>query len=359
MDCRRSLPEAELLAEWQALADGALAPAGLNRPELIGAAMAVHGGGEIAAVHHDGKLVMALPVAGVRRGVSILSNWTSPVNFHGLPHLDRELAVPAMTAFLRHAAVPVMLHSVPRDGALWEALQAASGHFAIVESWERASLDLAGAYEQWFEGNFERKRRKEYRRLRARLGEQGTLTAEVLAPGGDVAPWAEDFLALEAKGWKGRRGTALGQVPGAAASLTAAMTGLHRSGHLRFWRLGLDGRAVAMLYAIVDGSEAWLGKIAHDPAFDRFSPGVLMILEATGRMFADGSITRADSCAIPGHPMIGNIWRDRLGVADVMLAAPAVGKLTFRAALAAETLRRAARSRARDFYYKLTGRHRS
>ena len=269
------------------------------------------------------------------------------------------MAVPALTAFLRKVSQPVLLHSVPRNGPLWDALTAASGHVAILDQWERAGLEIAGSYENWFETNFERKRRKEYRRLRSRLSEQGNLEALSLSPGEAPAAWVDELLAIEAAGWKGERGTAINFVPKAASLLQEAAAGLSASGKLRFWKLSLDGRVIASLYGIVEGNEAWLGKIAFDQNFARYSPGVLLILHATEQLFAEAGIARVDSCAIPGHPMIDNIWRDRIAVADVMIAHANAGALRFAATVAAERLRRTLRTTARDIFYKLTGRHRS
>ena len=36
-----------------------------------------------------------------------------------------------------------------------------------------------------------------------------------------------------------------------------------------------------------------------------------------------------DSCAIPGHPMIENVWRDRIKVADVMIAPKSISVKRF------------------------------
>jgi len=49
---------------------------------------------------------------------------------------------------------------------------------------------------------------------------------------------------------------------------------------------------------------------------------VLLILEATRTLLARPDIARADSCAAPGHPMIDNIWRDRVPLADMLISAP-------------------------------------
>ena len=63
--------------------------------------------------------------------------------------------------------------------------------------------------------------------------------------------------------------------------------------------------------------------------YAKYSPGVLLVLYATERLFAESGITFVDSCAIPGHPMIENIWRDRIKVADVMIAPNSIGVKRF------------------------------
>ena len=241
---------------------------------------------------------------------------------------------------------------------LWTAIKEASGYFAAIDCWERAVLCPVGSYENWLDENFERKRRKEYRRLQARLSEQGRFEALNFCAEDDAAQWANEFLELEAAGWKGKRGTAIKANEAAAAMLRESCQALSRAGKLRFWKLALDGKPIAMLYAVVENNEAWLGKIAFDEGWAKYSPGVLLILHATEQLFAE-NVTQADSCAIPDHPMINHLWRDRLKVADVMLGSPALSEAKFNFAVNIERNRRWLRTRARTIYYKLTGRHRS
>ena len=358
LDCEIVCGAAQIGPEWQALSARSLVPSGHNAPELQAAALRQWPHGRIATVRDDSGLRLALPLERRSLPVPILENWTSPVNFYAMPHLDRDLAGPALACLLRKLATPLMLHSVPAEGALWETISAESGHMAVLECWDRAMLRPRGTYADWFEANFERKRRKEYRRLQARLAEQGRFEATSLATSDRVSEWADDFLTLEAAGWKGRRGTAMGADQRTAAAFHDACRDLAASGRLRFWKLALDARPIAMMFAIVDGNEAWLGKIAYDEVLARFSPGVLLILHATEQIFAEG-LAQVDSCAIPDHPMINHLWRDRLKVADVMIAASSVSALSFGIAVAAERLRRRFRNAARNLLHKFTGRHRS
>jgi hypothetical protein len=57
--------------------------------------------------------------------------------------------------------------------------------------------------------------------------------------------------------------------------------------------------------------------------------------------------------------MIENIWRDRIKVADVMIAPNSIGVKRFAMTLKAERLRRGAREIARDLYNFVRRRKRS
>lgn len=345
--------------DWTKLAARALTPAGLNAPEFLNPLFKNLPGAELATVHGGGDLVMVLPVKRRLLPFPLLTNWVTPLSASGLPHLDRHLGAAALAAFLRDERAPVMLTGVPADGPFWDTLAAAAPRLAILDRWQRAALRLSGTFETWFNSNFERKRRKEYRRLRTRLSEQGRLESRRLEPGVDVKPWVRDLLDIEAAGWKGKRGTSLNAAAPVAAAFAEAAQDLHNAGKLRFWSLILEGRTIATMFAIVEGSSAWLGKIAYDEAFAKFSPGVLLILDATEALFAEDALDFVDSCAIPNHPMIDNIWRDRVAMADVMVASADVAQPRFEFTVGAERLRRTARSTARDIFHTITRRHRS
>ena len=72
-----------------------------------------------------------------------------------------------------------------------------------------------------------------------------------------------------------------------------------------------------------------------------------MILDATASLLADPAIAFADSCAIPGHPMIDHIWRDRLELCSVLIPAPGQPAWKRRALATTERCHDAARDLAR------------
>ena len=99
---------------------------------------------------------------------------------------------------------------------------------------------------------------------------------------------------------------------------------------MRFWQIKHDGKAITSLFGMVEGDRAWIVKIAHDEAFAKFSPGVLLVLDATQSLFVEGGVKLVDSCAIPGHPMIDRIWRDRIAMADILIAPAHVSRAKFK-----------------------------
>lgn len=348
-----------VLPAWKRLADHSLAPAGLNSPELILPLLRHLPGATLATVKQGNDLLLALPIKKWRSVPALSASWITPLTVIGEPHLDREFPEAALTSFINQLAHPLLLHSVAVNGSFWNCLVKQDAHLSFLNTWRRAALWPSGTYETWYDSNIGPKRRKEYRRLTNRLSEMGRFEILSLGAGRDCRPWVTELLALEGAGWKGERGTAMAKDPELQLALMESCQLLGAAGKLRFWKLALNGKPIAIMHAIVEGDQAWLGKIAYDENYAKYSPGVLLILYATEKLFAEGGIALVDSCAIPGHPMIENIWRDRLEMADVIVAPKSMSARRFDLTVTAEKLRRSVRGFARDTYYYLRGKKRS
>ena len=74
------------------------------------------------------------------------------------------------------------------------------------------------------------------------------------------------------------RGTALLSHSGSASFARSALRQMARRGAARVVSVLLDGAPVAMGLALFDGAQAAFWKIAHDPAFGRYSPGAQLAL---------------------------------------------------------------------------------
>ena len=156
-----------------------------------------------------------------------------------------------------------------------------------------------------------------------------------------------DFLALEARGWKGRAGTAAAGSEAIRCFIEEAVTGLAAEDKARIDRLRIAGKAIAAIVTLRSGDTAWTWKIAYDEDFARYSPGVQIMLEVTEALLTDATMARANSCADPDHPMIDHLWRERLALADRLIAVRPL-RLAFPWVCRLETLRRRSADRRRS-----------
>jgi hypothetical protein len=164
-----------------------------------------------------------------------------------------------------------------------------------------------------------KKRHKEFQRLRRRLAEAEPVAFKVARGPAAVAAALQDFLALEAKGWKGGAGTALIQAPELRRFAETAVDALGVQGQAGVARLVLGSRPIACVVTLESAGGAWCWKIAYDESLARFSPGVQVMMELTDALLADQTVAFADSCATPDHPMIDHLWRERFTMADLMI----------------------------------------
>lgn len=154
-----------------------------------------------------------------------------------------------------------------------------------------------------------KKKRKEFARLKRRLQDEGEVTfVESVCEEED--PGLQDFLSLEEASWKGEAGSALSSNAADQRFARDMFANMARAKKLRLYQLLLNGQCIAALTALESGDHLYLFKISHDERLSRFSPGVLMMIEATER-WQTQSWALIDSCAKQDHPMIDKIWHQR------------------------------------------------
>lgn len=346
----------KLLPKWYELSTYPLEFAGYNAPELVLPILKHTGRAIVATVQQGGNLHFAVPV---QMGASYNSSWKSPLSAAGTPHLNAGLKEAALSAFLIAQTKQFLFKAIQAEGPFHILLKQQSQRYAILESWSRACLRPIGTYENWLLTNFDQKRRKEFKRLRNRLSEQGELHTVSLVHAANADSFITDFLVLEASGWKGKRGTAIAFDTNLAGALREGLSNLHLAGKLRFWSLKLNGKSIASLFAIVEGDQAWLGKIAYDESFAKFSPGALIILDCTQSFFAEPDIKQIDSSAIPDHPLIDRIWRDRLAMVSVFVGPESLSKNRFNFTVTFAKQKLKWYNRLRGAYYAIRGKNRS
>ncbi|PCJ68746.1 MAG: hypothetical protein COA62_12965 [Rhodobiaceae bacterium] len=216
---------------------------------------------------------------------------------------------------------------------------------------ERATMTRRGSFEEHRQSQFSRKRRKELERIRRRLSEKGTVTDATYTSGPELDQAVEEFLRIEASGWKGDRGTALGCSEASRAFARQAF-GNHKGKSItRADLLFLDGKPIAGELTIMMGRTGFTIKCAFDETYRSEGVG-LLLFENCIRHFLDNDwADHLDSAAAGGH-MIGRLWNSSIKMGDILFAAgPSL--LPFSAYVTLETCRRWARAKAKSIVASL------
>lgn len=291
--------------------------------------------------------------------IPVAHGWNHLFEFLGAPLVHRDYAEQAFEGFFGwlDGGPHLLLEKIPCDSPLMTALREATSksgrQMELFDRHERAVYDATGDAQEYIKQGLERKRRKEWRRLRRRLSEAGDLELFSLHPEDDVDSWCDAFFDLEKAGWKGKAGTAIACNPETEAFMRDAICGEAARDRLAFWVLTVDDKPVAMAFALKQPPQVWLMKIAYDEAYAQYSPGALLIFDIMEAMSAENTVEIVDSCAMPDHPMIDHLWRERIEIADVLLSKAEMGPSGFRMLCGLETTRRKLRETAKSVYQRL------
>ena len=141
----------------------------------------------------------------------------------------------------------------------------------MLQSRARACLDATRDADELLREALGTKKLKELRRQRHRLAEHGDVRFEVARTPHEVAGALEIFMAtaLEASGWKGRRGTALIQRDGDAAFIRRATVALAERRQCEIVTLRAGATAVAAAIVPRHLDRAYYFKLGVDQAFCR------------------------------------------------------------------------------------------
>ena len=216
----------------------------------------------------------------------------------------------------------IALESMPGAGATYDALMRVlaerKSRYFHLDAKNRPILMPAANRAGYLENALSSSTRKKLRQHRRRLGEKGRLQTTVVRGAADVRRAFEAFLALELKGWKGRRGTALSSDASEAAFTRAMVAALAQAGDASIYALELDGRPVSMQVVLRAGAAAFTWKTAYDEALSDFSPGVLLFEDYSKALLADPEIAFADSCAYDDSGYMA-AWTERKLVIDLWI----------------------------------------
>ncbi len=329
--------------ELQELADTAIEPNAFYEPTMLKPALAAFGTDRLrlvlihATASHQRRPLLCgfFPFEFQRRyrrlPVPTLRSWLHMHSFLGTPLIRPGFADGTIARVLDWAASPaagarlVELRQLATDGPVYLHVldqMHARGLTAWVADWHvRALLTHASSSDDNIREALGAKKHKELLRVERRLREQGQLTFDELTQASDLDRWVDQFLALEAKGWKGRAASAMLCEARQAGFFRASVHAAHARRRLTALAMRLDGRPIAMKFNFLAAGAAFAFKIAYAEDLARFSPGVLLEIENIRRFDRAPHLKWMDSCADPHHPMINHLWSERRPIQTLVFSA--------------------------------------
>jgi CelD/BcsL family acetyltransferase involved in cellulose biosynthesis len=359
LDSWDGLFDGAFVTAWDALAASAIEPNAFCERWFLGPALRQfdpQGRAQIFTLWDGTKLCGLMPVSTQplygRWPMPHVQNWLHHNAFLGTPLVRPQYEQMFWQALLDlldttpGQSLFVHLHGLSVDGPLAAALTGVAAEqrrrCALVHQQARALLDGDLSPGVYFEAAVRSKKRKELRRQKNRLSEEGVLTFVRYAEDEGLEDWTAEFLALEQRGWKGANGSALGCAPATRNLFVEVLKGAAFAGKLERLELRLDGRPLAMLVNFMCAPGSFSFKTAFDEDYARFSPGVLLQIENLA-LLEHPHIAWCDSCAAEGHPMIDSLWTGRRAVGRYSVAIGGSGRRAIFGALLKAELGRAAR----------------
>jgi CelD/BcsL family acetyltransferase involved in cellulose biosynthesis len=348
---------AQDIGRWTELARSTATPNPFYEPDFVLPGLEHFGGTELellVAMDGAGGWVGLMPVVRRRRWGrfvgAALTGWDHPHCFLDSPLLacgSEESAAEAMLHEARREVGLIAFDRLPAEGPVAAALAStcdALGVTPIVwKRFERAALERRpddNYVRSTLCGKHFRDLRRKGRKLESELGD----IAFVDRAGDPHA--VDDFLALEAAGWKGEERTALAAGPG--AEFFRAICGTFaEAGRLQMLTMQAGDRTVAMQSALIAGEGLFCFKIAYDESLGRFSPGTQLMAETASEFHRRKELEWVDSCSKPRYEPIERLWPDRRELTTILVpgAGARGGAVSVEAKIAAK-LRAALRSDA-------------
>lgn len=238
---------------------------------------------EVTVAHRDGRLVggLALTVRSAG-GVQVASF----LGAHNSALADLLLAAgedeETARRIVEHAGEgsqnAIDVFGLPSGSRLERAL--GPDRITVVQRVEAPVMDAPEGWEAAYHGKTTSKQRNQHKRRRKQLAALGSCEVTVARTRDELEGSMDDVFRLHLARWAGRPdgtelGTATGQAFAREATLDLAALDLPRIVFLR-----LDGRAVAFFYYMALEGSMYLYRLAFDPEYSKYSPGLVNALDA-------------------------------------------------------------------------------
>jgi CelD/BcsL family acetyltransferase involved in cellulose biosynthesis len=253
-----------------------------------------HGDGADLRIHYvrrNGLLIGALPLCarrehGLRVTRFVGGSDSALADVLVAPGEDPGIAATLAERAADEADDLADLFGLPEHSLLAAAL--GQGRLTLVPRVGAPVLDLAAGWDAIYRERFSPKHRKAHRRLRRQLDAQGAFESRLARTPAEIGQALEQAFALHALRWRDRPDRSGFSSPAGRALHRHALPALAADDLARIITLRVDGRPIAFTAYFLLGESMVLHNLAFDPAFGRWSPGVLATHDALEAAAAEG-----------------------------------------------------------------------
>jgi CelD/BcsL family acetyltransferase involved in cellulose biosynthesis len=277
----------DIVSRWEALAES-LQAGPFMRPGWFAAwAEAFGGDGSVLEVLGDSPLRALVPL------IRTSNSPTCPVNEHSPEFALLADGEAGGIELVRHllAEKPTSLELFKVPSETRDAVEAAAGRagYRVVASIMQRSpyLELSGPWED-YEKSLSANFRQSLRRKKRRLEDEGSVSIETQDGRDDLDAALDEGFSVESSQWKAEEGTAIASDARVQSFYTAVARWAAERDWLRLVFLRLDGAPVAFRFDLVADGGYYHLKGGYDPAYARFSPGLILQHETVREAFDQG-----------------------------------------------------------------------
>lgn len=333
---------------WKVLARQSLEPNPFFEPEFVLplAAARLQDDVHLLVAEDSQSWLFCMPVI-IRWGwrkvpVPVLSTWLSQYTFLGTPLVasGRPDVLPDLLRGIGSLHSSLLMFEWVGEGGLVsaqlkQAVSECSSPIVLWEQFERAAIRPTSSKDL----NISSRRRAELGRRRRALEREFDEPVKLVDRTNDPSA-IDEFLALEASGWKGGEGTAIASRAEDVIFFREACRALAAAGRLRILALTCSRTVAMQCNFVVDGTLFGF-RTCYDESLSRFSPGALLLQDAIEDARARGA-TWFDSCTAPDNDLCNRLMPDRQAIETFVVGAPnPVGSMLIVTMRAAALLRRA------------------
>ncbi len=214
---------------------------------------------------------------------------------------------------------PLLSADSPIHASLKRICQFQDRPLITIDTFSRAAIIPRAHSEEMVLDAIGKSRRKNLRRTAKKLSELGTVKIERMQDTDNIDEWIDEFLQLEHSGWKGKNQSSfLARSEDTEFFVNLAHSAFANNA-MNFFRLTLDGRAIAYTFDLLGKPYGYGTKSAYDEAYRAYTPGILLIYESLKYYLTREEFDIIDSCTAPDNMMLNDLWPDRREITSLAL----------------------------------------